>query len=210
MPRSAAISKRAPASAEIASALRWASPAPSAAIAAKIESGEFVARDSEIFELQIRRRLNRFGDPKKQDLHRERESQEHSGVRAGCESDAGNQTVNQNIDAIIVSSPSGPLTSAHGSRVDGHQARKMSDGGADRCFNPFRFRTSPPRAILSTRNALNTSSVSPLTWCSIPSASMRAVSGLIPSAHRKVSTTWCRSWLLMAKVLPWSVRNAPR
>lgn len=39
------------------------------------------------------------------------------------------------------------------------------------------------------RNARNASSVSALTWCSIPSASMRAVSGLMPSAHRNDSTT---------------------
>ena len=37
-------------------------------------------------------------------------------------------------------------------------------------------------------DALNASSVSALTWCSMPSASRRAVSALTPTARRKRST----------------------
>ena len=47
-----------------------------------------------------------------------------------------------------------------------------------------------PGSAMARRKA---ASVSELTWCSMPSASIRAVSGLTPSERRKASTVWWRA-----------------
>ncbi len=46
-----------------------------------------------------------------------------------------------------------------------------------------------PSPAMARRKA---ASVSELTWCSMPSASIRAVSALTPSERRKASTVWWR------------------
>ena len=49
------------------------------------------------------------------------------------------------------------------------------------------------------------SSVSWLTWCSIPSLSTRATSSLTPSAIRKSRTIACRVEAIWARLFPFRV-----
>ncbi|AAW75461.1 predicted GTPases [Xanthomonas oryzae pv. oryzae KACC 10331] len=61
-----------------------------------------------------------------------------------------------------------------------------------------------------SRNAANAATVASLTWCSIPSASRRAVASSMPRASKKRSTIWCRCRLEAANASPAGVRNTPR
>jgi hypothetical protein len=52
----------------------------------------------------------------------------------------------------------------------------------------FHHQTAQEKAMVRVTNRLKASKVSGLTWCSMPSASILAVSILMPIAHRNDST----------------------
>ena len=88
-------------------------------------------------------------------------------------------------------------------RADGEAPEEQRD---ERGVHAGMLRRQPGAAMARRKAA----SVSELTWCSMPSASIRAVSGLTPSERRKASTVWWRSLLSAATRRPSSVRNTPR
>jgi hypothetical protein len=61
-----------------------------------------------------------------------------------------------------------------------------------------------------TAQSLKAASVSGLTWCSIPSASISATCSGMPSERRKATTVSCRLLHMAAKARPFSVRKMAR